>query len=403
MNRMLSPPILISLMLILSFGLFGFQLVRSAPEAVTPKYIEIKSAETEAVLGKKELAQRPGPRSPETRHLSVRHTNKGWNIANIARYKKIEVRTDTHPVLFLKRWQLNQGDTLFIGEHSILVQGANQNALVLSDIRDSREVIWQNRELNPSGELVYKDHLSLRQKIGSRVRQWFGDDTDKEIFLFSIGGSVNCPDRWKLENIPSQALRVLRYRGNYWLAPGQGNMPVRMARKGEKPVSFGQLRLPLSGESGNVNRLIIGRTYYKIKFDSDTLRLIPISGQDVWFGSEELPQPSNPNISVIYDSIRWIGAGISIWDWLKKHWLKLMLIIFAGGAAAHIIREHHPSRGRRSPASPLNKKFGAFIPAIVFVPLTLLMWRERGTADLSMLLFMAWLGKPVSGMEYRHF
>ena len=377
----------LTFILLLLFAYLGYCIIHNAPEVTTLKQLEIPQTNKETVLGSKELGQRSG--AAEERHLAVRYLEKKWEIANVSQTKKVEAQTNLHRNRYLKRWQLREGDSILLCDVRIKVHKADRTGLTLVDIGTKREVLWHNGVLTAGGkEFVYKECQPFWQRAKRNIRWWLRSvQDDKEIVLFSMGGGVNCPDRWKLEDVPPQALQVIWYNDKYWLAPGQENTPVLMARKGQKTFkNFQQLWLPLSGKEETVRRLIIGYTYYWVKVYQDKIILTPFRNKFVFFKDEADFKPA-------YQSLKWIGQCDSLVDWPKQRIWELGIILFFVAGGTYALWYHHQFVLRRLRRLPLafTKKIIALAPALLFIPLTLLMWRDRSTLDLSELLLMAWL------------
>ncbi len=162
-----------SIIILALWALIGYLTIHSAPDVISPEFIDISPPkEGAAIIGYKELGQRKGPRSAERYHLLIRHTKKGWDMANIARVRKVDVRTNQRGTVFLKRWQLQKGDIIRIGRRQIPVRVAKVSP-VLELTQDGRKVEWQKGKLTPHNEFVYLQCRTWRWRLKNRIRWQF--------------------------------------------------------------------------------------------------------------------------------------------------------------------------------------------------------------------------------------
>ena len=82
------------------------------------------------------------------------------------------------------------------------------------------------------------------------------------VFLFSLGGQVHCASRWVHPELPPKAVRFYWDDGRYWVRADH-NIRFIVERSNQK-TAYQDLTLPLNGEDGAVNRVILGRTYYRV-------------------------------------------------------------------------------------------------------------------------------------------
>jgi len=396
-----------SIIILACWALIGYLAIHSAPDVITPEFIDLSLSQDIApsqegvIIGYKELGQRKGPRSAERYHLLIRHTKKGWDMANIARMRKVDVRTNQRGTVFLKRWRLQQGDVIRIVRQQIPVRVAKVSP-ELELTHDTRKVEWKKEKLTPHNEFVYLQCRSLWWRLKNRIRWRFEPKRDREVELFRLGGSVNGPDQWKIPGVAPNAARILRLKDSFWLAPGKPDIPVTMERNGEK-VSFNQLLMPFKKDHEIVNRLILGRTYYDVKIlsDPDKLRLKPLSGQDVW--TKEKPYPLPNNEFVVFDkpekskpkqkneNRKWIGSGYSALDWIIQYYYVLIAaLVFAmliGYVAFRLLRY-----GGNLARFDISGKITviALLPACFFIPIMLLFAQKLVFTDIAMLFILSW-------------
>lgn len=391
-----------AVLLILFLGM-GLLMVRSAPRVRMVDSIEVhlpdeirpqgQGAEPNAVvLGFRELGQRRSARSAEGDHLRVWRTADGWMMANVSRNRRVDVRTDLHGTLFLKRWPLRTGDRIALGDISIEVGRSEAGELELRQRGEDRLVRWAGGRLSVSAdETVYRGHWSawrqIKHRLGHGLRERFRGG--REAFLFSLGGGVNTPNRWKIDGISPDAARVYRYRDQFFLGPGRGQIPVQMARPGEAPRRFGQREMALDGELGEVKRIILGRTRYRVRTEPKRLVLVPTAGLDLWPEESTPPVPRTPGVTLRFrpEPVR-PGAGISLVQWFALHWRSLAGAL--GFFAALLIV---PAVRRRIPRARPGAASGSADWIVLFcgLSLSLVLWRSRGETSLSVLLLLAWI------------
>lgn len=385
------------LLLLALFLWLGVAMFQGAPPVRQARTIDIAPDEKDIVLGWRELGQRKGPRSAEADHLLLRHGDAGWEMFNIARTRKVDVRTDMHPTLFLKRWPLAAGDTIFIGDVAVEVTRCDTETLALKQANADRSVRWADGQLAAGpDESVYDAHWSfwrrLKHRMAPRLAKWSPFETNRERFLFSLGGGITCPDRWRIDGVWPGAARIYQYQGRFFLGPGVTDTPVHMARAGEKPCRFSQMGLPLSGETGRVERLIMGRTHYRVAADKDRLTLTPVAGVDLWRSETPPPEPRTPAVTVRYDpDPRRSGQGLPFHRWFLKH-IRALVVAFVPGLLILIwVWRQRRLVSREFGGMPLAAISGALVPLVLGVPFILIQWRTRSDIDLSFILAETWL------------
>ncbi|MGE0083473.1 MAG: hypothetical protein AB7S75_03545 [Desulfococcaceae bacterium] len=393
--------------LLLFFLAAGILLLRNAPLVRILQKIEIngRTEPGEFILGRENLGQNKGPRSAEDHHLKIRFIPQKpqniWEISNIARHRRVDVKTDRHSTLFLKRWELKNGDLITLGKAEMEVIRAD-TVLELRERKENRTLVWKSGKLHfPEGEKLYDAHWSFWDHFRVRLRyflmQHFDRGKNREIRIFSLGGGVNCPDLWKLAgaNMP-ESLFVYQYQEKFFIGPGNTDTPVHMTRPGQSPLVFSQMPLRLKGEKGTVERVILGRTYYDVKFNEHVLQLIPIQRTDVQPWDDPLDNKDSEirygNITLHYSKnpMR-MGEGKSFFPAIPVKWL---ISILAAGlilTALAYSYEKTMQRFRAGSSGNLLIRVSAVLSAALMIPLTLLIWPVRADTSLSFLLLMLWI------------
>lgn len=392
---------LLTFLLLIFFAVLGWKLTAQGQPVQVLKEIRVAADPQGVILGRAELAQRPDPgRAAEQDHLLVKKTDaSGWELANVAQQKKVDAPTTRYRTRYLKRWRLQTGDRMILGNTVIGVIAIDKDRLELAT-EDGRRVIWQG------GRLTFPKTTLDQSTGGGKTGYWVDCPNegnawwkrylygvrDIDLWLFSLGGLVNCKTRWRLSDVASQAAVVHWYGGEFWLAPGRGDVEVRMARAGSDEFkSFRELTLPLTGEDGIVQSVVIGRTQYRLQPTPDSFRLIPIGGSDVWYDGETLPSVRDPSHVLRTFEIRsWLGGGAALVVWLFSQWpwavlaLGLTLILVLGLLW----------RQRRLPRELAIKSrwhWLTWVPALFFGVLTVALWRSPGDVDSGILLSLCGL------------
>ncbi|MEA2061035.1 MAG: hypothetical protein U9P10_11110, partial [Thermodesulfobacteriota bacterium] len=215
---------------------------------------------------------------------------------------------------------------------------------------------------------------------------WAGQ---KEMFLFSIGGSIHTADQWQVPGhvpgLPPSSARVLYKNGAFYLAPGMNG----------QLTDFGKTGLELEGEKGGVQCLVMGRTYYGVNFDDEKMVLIPFARQDTWSMDQKIPRMSGDNIKQTYTTMDWNGDGLSFWAWCIKHVLFCIagvIVSFLCGAAVSI---HYAAPYKRR-NSGMNQPLGGALPAVTAVSCVMTgllitwMW-HTGEIGIGTLLCVEWI------------
>jgi len=400
-GRTVRWPVILSVVIIVLFGILGGLMVRMAPEAGYRKEIRIQKPVDQIVIGAKELGQGNGPGMAASRHLRIRHTDKsGWEIANGAKNRRVDIRSEKYPGRYLKRWIIRENDVIFIENARIEVLQADREGLVFRETESGRTAIWQDGRLTPKKEsekeYVYEKARDLywffRRAVRHRFKKYLNCPKNKPAYLFRIGGSLNCPDQWKIEGVPSGALRVYGFNDEYHMGPGFSDASVLFSRNGSDKFSFTDLWMPLKTGNDRIDRLIIGRTHYNVRIGTDALVLTPQVANTVWWDVESLSSQSTPGIEVTNGRQKWVGHGKSIWAWGLDWWVVIVGAFFL----SLIIMQRAKSRFSyyRGSAGKGDASFTLFLIALggylLFLPLLFFLWKDRGVIDLSIILFLTW-------------
>lgn len=374
------------LVVVLLFGavVVARELRSKAAPASFANGITIGAPDTATILGWRELGQHPGPRSASADHLLVERRNGGWEIANHSGDRRVLVRTDRDDSRYLQRWPLAAGDRIVLADAAFAVTFAGDARLTLEDIDSGRAVTWDDGLLIPAGEPVHQVCQSALTRSVAKVRWALRNaaSDQRELALFSVGGGLNCSNRWKQPGLSPNALDVVWDAGRFWLAPGARRFDVRMSREGGPELAFADIGLPVDGEDGRVTHVILGRTVYGIAADVSHLTLTPLVNIDLWLG--ERPEGS-------YTQLAWAGGGADPSSWLRaqRWWL------LPGGLAAALLGvalARYWSRRRYVSVWAIVGSFAALAPALAGGWLTLLLViRATPQPDVMLRVGIAWL------------
>ena len=394
MRILSSFPLLIALPLLAGFAWLGWELRAAAPSFSAMESILVGAGNDGVVLGHRELLQRPGHRSAAERHLDVRLENGAWSLANLAPERRADAPTDRTRTRHLKRWRLADGDRIIVGSTRIGVKRPGPDELVLT--AGERRAVWKHDRLE-TGRNIRIECPEDPHPLRRWLQPWMA--ADKERLLFSIGGAVDCASRWSLPGVPSGGLKVIAHLDDLWIAPGTVEREARLFRADAGELAFQDLRLPLNGPDGTVERLILGRTHYGIRTEDQGLRLTVLTGADAWRPNRSEDQDQLAQIEQLTARQpieretrihRWIGGGLDAQVWAREHWR--WLAAAAGGALLALIGvvlvRSRLVYYQRSAARRWMLQWPLPLFALV---LTVALWRT-GDSDLGLLMAVAWAG-----------
>ncbi len=364
----------------------GFQMWEAAPPVKFVEQLTIKKGGVPDVIGWKELGQHPGPRSASTRHLEITAPGNKWAFSNVSANRRVLVKTDRLDARYLHRWELKRGDKIGFTSTELEVVEMSGNRLVIREVKSNRRAAWEGGTVVADNETVYTVCQSLGRRIIQRARWNFrGINAAErpELTLFGIGGNVNCSNRWKIESLPPDSVKVTWHDGKFWLGPGAKRFDVLLSRfNSAKPVTFADLALPITGPDGLVNRMILGRTNYQLIDKGGELVFKPVANIELWLDDENPPGA--------YTSAKWIGAGKPLVPWLKSQgvWLVpgfVAMVLTVVGLSWYW--------SRRQYITPmwLAQSIAALAPALLGGWLTLLLYRGAGGPDQILVIGMVWL------------
>jgi cell division protein FtsW len=266
------------------------------------------------------------------------------------------------------------------------VTAIGKKSITFKHVESGREVTWNDGSLKPKGEPRTDVCKGGIQRLAASAR-WGLYETvlidNDELPLFSLGGGVNCSDRWKVDGLPAQAITVMWHRDGFWLAPGVRRYDVLMSRKGVNArFAFTDLSMPVMGSDGTINSLIVGRTRYRVRFDDRAFKLTPVLNNDFWPSTQAIPS------NFIQKS--WIGDGTGAITWLTRQAPTLSLGVGAAVVAVLLLWWFWQRKRDREVGSLLHTVAGV-APAIIGIWLTMILRTGRGAPDDVIAVAMVWV------------
>lgn len=378
-------PIFMTFAVLIGWAYLTWQIVQDAPGGAVSRGVTVARSSAPYILGWEDLGQRPGPRSAETQHLQVRNADGKWAFVNLAARRRVLLTTADGNSRFVHRWQIRLGDRISFNEAEIEVIGLRPDRITLRERNSKREFTWDGSP-DPKGEPVTKvcENILRRSLNGAKwmTRNWFSN-AKNEVGLFTIGGGVNCSNRWRMPDLPPGAVAITWENGSFWVAPGGLRAETLLFRRGQRQgTAFAQLVFPYDGQFGRVVSGIIGITRYLIRADADQMRFIPIANRD-FFLSTATP-PRNP---VAWS---WLGDGNDFPAWAKAR----MIFLGAGVVIATLLCVVIFWAGRKwhtYNAMWTLQTIAGVVPAVLGIWVTLLLSQGAGRPDQSLMVATAWV------------
>lgn len=298
------------LLLVVFYGLTQ-QVFSHAAEVIKLESLQIKPEPSPLTIGAMELAQKEGVRAGEKQHIRLLFdAQNGWQIANVAKSKRVDAPGGDYKTRYLKRLRLQVGDAFSIKGEVFQVLAA-QGQLQIEHTASKQQLFWQGgqngridtfqagKNTTPADTVCAEDGNYFKNWLYPykvAVNDWFVNrhwGKKEETLLFKIGGSVVCFRRWGLLTaskplfVPDSA-RIYWLDNSYWLAPGTSRQNLIRIKPKNHPefISFDQLYLPMRSSQQVIEKLVLGRSTYNVTINSDnTLQLSQASG-DVWLQSD---------------------------------------------------------------------------------------------------------------------
>lgn len=328
--------------LILIFAFLACGIVHYSPAVTLLDSITLTSSDGSPVtLGYRELGQKEGAQSAERSHLSFRNENGRWFLSNIASGKKVDVRTDKHPTIFVKRFELRDGDRVRIGDAMLEFSDVAPNVLRIVEVGGNRVASWREWSLvSDAGRWDAGVAQKVRAWLRAKVRPWLPAMERAwlpamvrawllaEEYLFSLGVRMDHDEPWAFSGLAAESVWVTLRDGRLYLAPGREHRVLHFKKGQPDPLAFQDVRFSLDGEFGKVTRIVVGRTYYDVDSNSTHVTLSPTQKIDVFHGGD-IAIADSENVAYRYETKSWIGAGDDILSWIHQNiWRTLSYAFF---------------------------------------------------------------------------
>ncbi len=302
----------LSIALMVLFYALTVQVFRHAAPVIKLDSVEIRPEQTPITLGFNELAQKEGVRAAEKQHIRLIYNEQhGWQVANVAKFKRVDAPGGAYKTRYLKRLRLQKGDAFSIKGESFQVL-ESQGQLLIEHTASKQHLRWQGGQKGRIDTFQAGKNTTPADTVcaedGKYFKNWLypykiafndrlvnaGLGKKEETLLFKIGGSVTCLRRWGVLNVQKQPLfapdsgRIYWLDNSYWLASGTSRQNLIRIKPHQHSefMPLDQLYLPLHSQSNTVEKLVLGRSSYAVTVTAEnTLRLTQTFG-DVWLQSD---------------------------------------------------------------------------------------------------------------------
>ncbi len=251
------------------------------------------------ILGRESLW---APQADGEHVLLRREADDSWRLANIAPGKQVLWRPawsrDDRPT---REWLLTPGATFAVGDHTFTVLTAETQRLTLQtgghhwDYEGLR--LW--RDGQPLPECAGNGRAGLRERLAA----WgLGGLMQRPLRL---GGGVYCADRLGLSGVPVDTAVIVPTRPGFALRPGSAGRldgpPVTVAAG--TPAAESLWRRSITLAVGD--RLIIGRTHYRVTRTEPVLEWAVLTGAQRW-PAGSVPPDATPAVRTRWQPLAWL-------------------------------------------------------------------------------------------------
>ncbi len=302
----------VSVLLLVVFYVLTQQVLRHAAEVIKLDSLAIKPEYAPVTLGVYELAQKEGVRSGEKQHIRLRYDGQtGWQIANVAKTKRVDAPGGDYKTRYLKRFKLQAGD-MFAIKGEIFQVLAAQGQLQIEHSTSQQQLRWQGgqsgridtfqagKHTSPADTVCAEDGNHIKNGLYPykiAVNDWLVSHhlgKKEETLLFKIGGSVTCLRRWGVLNGQKQPLfapdsgRIYWLDNHYWLAPGASRQNlIRVKPKSQFEFnSLDQFYQPVRNQQQSIEKLVLGRSIYNVTVTAEQTLILSQAAGDVWLQSD---------------------------------------------------------------------------------------------------------------------
>lgn len=271
-----------------------------APDWLEPRLLTVALEPGQsAVLGGEALW---APQA-DSGHIALRReANGAWRLTNISLNKRVLRRSAMEgDHLPIREWPLADGASFAVGAQAFVVSSAERNRLILQ----SGDLRWEydGVRLRRDGQLLPECLQGWR----TRLRAWLGE-LGLPLGLLQrplrLGGGVYCADRLGLAGVPLDTVVIEPTPTGFALCPGGAGrwdgFPVTVAAGTPDAESLWQRSVSLAAG----DRLIVGRTQYRVTRTEPALELAVVARAQRWLAGSPPPVVS-PMVAVEWSAPAW--------------------------------------------------------------------------------------------------
>lgn len=319
-------------------------LVEAAPRGWRQEVIRLSPAPSgPSVLNWHDLGQPQAVEGTNPSRLLATVGDGGWWLANGGR-GRVTLRTGSGLSRDLAALPLADGDRIDLDRVSLSVE-ITHGQLRLRDAH-GKVAQWDVSGgvlTLPEGRRL--EHCMINSWDGWRVwgRQFLrrilgeiGQHSGSARTVLSIGGAVQCGNRWPVETLPPESLLIQEQAGRHFLIARREDVAIRLHRADGRVVDVQQPWMAIDDGIDPVKWLSIGPVRYQVETENGDLVLRPSRGRGLF------PHPidNRPGLSFDWESSEngtWLGGGDD-WPQVLRHspWLPW---VAAGGVIAVIAAE----------------------------------------------------------------
>lgn len=308
--------------LVCGFVWLGAETIRQAPRGWRLDTARVAPTVEPVALGWRELGQGPGASMPNASRLLVRRLADGWWVANGSRDRGVILGLDDGSRRDIATHAVQAGDVVRLAGTEITVTEARPGHVAFQAADGSRVRWSRNRsgldfgpapalpacrlDGSPASETLRQD---LRRGLG-HLATLFGQDRAPEPVL-TIGGGVNCPERWAAPALPPHAIAVFSTPDAMLIRLATGLDGLLVPAAGTAPVD---LAAPWTNVTqARIRRLIIGGVSYDLAEDRTDLTLSPAGNRGLF----DSPAPDRPGVTLEWqtsETAAWLGGGRTLED-----------------------------------------------------------------------------------------
>jgi len=374
-------PLILTYAVLAAWAWLTWMVFQNAPPGKMAGSVTVKASDGPKTLGYLELGQRSGAKSAAAEHLLVVNRNGQWFFGNKSQNKRVLLTTTRFEARFAERWTMQEGDRISLPGVDVDVVKLTADSMTLREAKSGREMSWEGKVVTKNEPFIEVCNGGLRRAINSAkwsARNMVPQDRP-ELRLFSIGGGVNCSDRWKMETLAPEAVFITWQAGKFLIAPGAMRLETLLKHKNEKGQSFSDIVVPLTSDIGTIESMVVGITRYRVDAKPDQVTFVPIANR-VFFFADELDPPNKTNLNWLGDGNRWL-------DWLRTRLFSITLGLGVAGFAALITFYGWFQRERG--VGSLFLALAAVVPSVLGLWITGLLQQSAGSPDRILIVTVA--------------